>query len=150
MGTFNFKGSEVLDDLALCMRFEDDSEEACCWETVKDDFDFIIKQDDNFSYLKIEDKSGYYEGFEYDISFERGEYCNYDYLESTEEKEDVIKELKQLKELILKLIDNGLWLETVGWCPIVLKGQEAKNHIEEIINGHIIEVMERPLEDDED
>ena len=150
MGTFNFKGSEVLDGLSLCIRFEDEQEEGCCWEVVKDELDFLVKHDDNFYYLKIEDKPGYYEGLEYDISFERGEYCDYDYLESTEEKKDVVKELKELKHLILKLIDNGMWLETIGWCPAEFKEQKAKNLTEEIINKHIVEVIKRPLEDFED
>lgn len=148
MGTINFKGCEVLDGLSLSKRFDGSLEETYCWE--KYDFDYLVKQHDDFSYLKIKNEPGYYEGFEYIITFENDNaYCNYNYLETEEERQDVIKELNKLKELVLKLIDNGMSLEAPGWCPAILDWQESRKRAEEIINEHILEVTERPLEDEE-
>ncbi len=149
MGTINFKGCEVLDDLSLCMRFENETEEEYCWEGIKTDLDYFVRLEDNFSYFKIESEPGYYEGFEYIITFEHGWEYNYDYIETEEERQDIIKELKKLKQLVLSLIYNGMCLEAPGWCPTIFDYQDSKNRVEEIFNNHIKEVTEREIETEE-
>ena len=78
---------------------------------VDDDYQQIqnIINDFNFEYFTVKLEPGYYEGFYLHIEFD---YLWVDYYE----KPLILKELTQLKQLLLKCCNYGMVKYSPGWC----------------------------------
>ena len=79
------------------------------------EFNYLIEETQEtlkkytFEYFEIDIKYGYYQGFYIDIDFD---YILVDY----HEKPLILKELTQLKKLLIELVYIGLVKYSPGWC----------------------------------
>lgn len=81
-----------------------------------------------FEHFTLKLNPGYYEGF-YMLIENENYYGFYD----SEEKEDAINELPQLKECLLKCIEYGLCVVYPGWCTAYLDVSESWKEIDDTI-----------------
>lgn len=85
----------------------------------------------NFNYFNVELNSGYYEGFY--ITIENPGY-NYGVFNNYIEKLEALKELTQLKKLLLDLIKNyDLVSYSPGWCSSYYTKDESISQLKDTI-----------------
>lgn len=85
----------------------------------------------NFNYFNVELHSGYYEGLY--ITIENPGY-NYGVFNNYIEKLEALKELTQLKKLLLELIKNyDLVAYSPGWCTSYYTKQESISQLKDTI-----------------
>ena len=123
MGTINYRtGKHItlgLDDKFI-EQMEDDFAEYNWIEEFYETFK-SIKDEYYFNFFDVKLEYGYYEGFY--ITVDDNEW---EYLDDTEERKEVMQEIRQLQEFLTKCIDNGLVVVYPGWCTSYLDYKQSK------------------------
>lgn len=71
--------------------------------------------------------SGYYSGFSVTVDIDKWEY-----FEDWEEKERALSEVKDVQELLNKLVDEYMWVVYPGWVETWLNYEESKKAIKRL------------------
>ena len=90
----------------------------------------------SFEYFKVKIEYGYYDGFYLDIEDE------YAWFNTYEDKLNAIKELSNIKRLIVELLELGLVNYIAGWCTTIYEYKEHKKEILKELNESIKEQKE--------
>ena len=123
MGTINYRtGKHItlgLDDKFI-EQMEDDFVE---YNWIEEFFETFksIKDEYYFNFFDVKLEYGYYDGFY--IAVDDNEWA---YLDDTEERKEVMQEIRQLQEFLTKCIDNGLVVTYPGWCTSYLDYKQSK------------------------
>ena len=96
----------------------------------------VILKKYSFEYFKVKIEYGYYYGFYLDIEDE------YTWFNTYEDKLNAIKELSNIKRLIIELLELGLVNYSAGWCTTIYKYKEYKKEILKELNESIKEQKE--------
>lgn len=129
MGAINYGCSDIINigvNPAIYDNMSEDEREI----SQNDDFlnaEYIVQKYD-FCYLSVCVKSGYYDGFYISI-----EDPGYMYFDCKEEKREFIRELTQLKKMLLELAGIGLVRYSPGWCTGYYTERETVRAIRDAI-----------------
>lgn len=115
--TIGYDAQKIKDIMAEEYGLEDEDEvEEVYNNTEREDYDSSMQMLENSGVLEndffeVKLEYGYYEGFYLDIS--DLQYC---YFDDLEEKEDALKQAEKIRELLVKMVENGLCQCFPGWC----------------------------------
>lgn len=99
---------------------------------LQDDFDYVKSIIDGLKtyYFNIEIDGGYYDGFNLILTDKNTKYIYNDY----SEKIDVLKELTEIKKVLLKLIDDGFIRGCAPfWYNTYLEKKDTKKRLSKLI-----------------
>lgn len=140
MGTINYKTSNYI-TLGYCnnnINYEDEF----YYEDIEYEFEEInaILKDAAFYYFNIKLEPGYYEGFSIDIE-NNFSYC----LDSYIEKLEALKEITQIKKLLLYIVNNfNVCAVYPGWCTGYADHEKTISEINDAIKEMKNEVKTTP------
>lgn len=147
MGMINYRRSHFITlglELFDSRDFEDESgevdHEAMClsYEDARESIEAILSKYD-FYYFHVTVKPGYYEGFTIDIENNFG-LCYDCYAD----KLDALKEVTQLKKLLLECADSGLCEVHPGWVTAYLSYEDTVKDIREAIKELKMKIKSTP------
>ena len=129
MGAINFGTLTNIGRLALVNELETEEEELYC-ELVEETQAQLDKL--NLYYFSLSIKYGYYEGFYLKLNEENTKYI----YTNTKEKQEVFKELTAIKNILIKLVKNGLLSGCYpSWVTTRLNTAETIKQIKRIIKA---------------
>ena len=132
IGLDTYKADKIINDFKEI--YEEDYTEEEYLQFYAEDYLYTTKEilsNYDFNYYDIEIKYGYYDGFYLDIEL------NCWYFDNYKEKLEALKELTQLKKLILELLKIGLVNYDPGWCTSVYDLESNKNYVLNKLNAAI-------------
>ena len=146
MGTINYGTSEIITIGQLMFNGSGLSEEE--WEEERtfymdetEDLMLDIQKlinDHDFEFYKIVPEHGYYEGMYINIKLNtccyyggpNRNYKEYNYVESSEERKNILKELTQIKNMLLECVNyHNLNVIYPGWCTTELNYEDSIKEI---------------------
>lgn len=99
---------------------------ASFWTT--EDYDMTTKMIDDVNIIsgiiKVNIEPGYYSGFSITVNIEE-----WTYFDDWKEKELALSDVKDVQELLNKLLDNGLNVVYPGWCNTWLNHEDSRKAI---------------------
>lgn len=120
MGAINYGSSNIV-SLGVNVSNYNSEEDFGLMEDFYDTIKSIIDKY-SLSHIDVTIEDGYYEGFyinienENIISYQTKDKKYIDYIDNSEEKQEILKELTQLKKMLFELAENGLVEYSAGWC----------------------------------